>query len=582
MSKHNVIDIALPQQLRELEKTLDEEEKALELLRIKEREAKATAHQAHLIWTQANRGDKAQRKKESDAAKSRLDLITNDVKNQQAKCDMLIKDIEAFKTGITDEYKQEHTVKNVVKALENLNANYVASDSRWYCIYSNGCRFQPQVRIISNETMKDLILRETGWVETSDLTIKKIARENGRMYRDVERTFNAARDGVLNQMEELRKFWLKPIFGEQPHPAFDILFSNLVDGDEAYKDQIEKYVAYRYTKPQDIYAPSIDSSAKGGAGRDTVFRILEIIFTEECCGEANGETFSGTHNGELWGKVWIKISERNARSIDYNEFKNLTGGNNFRLRRMGENAIQSPRTFIFFVMNNGYNGTIILKGTGKGAEDRRVEPIISNTSLRTRIADFFGLDETSEELGDIIQDWQDNVWQNETEIARWLGHIIEKHQPQNIIKITPLHAQYYTEMFNRQKNAFNTFMETIIGLAQESNCFVVDDMYKIYKIATLQSIDKWTFAKKMAEYLTRQSGLNWQVKVRDIYYDVDDGPDDRHRKSVVYVPEQVQPGSHESKQVFNIFEFINEDCRDDKGNDLGRRPHVNNVKGELL
>jgi hypothetical protein len=582
MSGHNVIDISVPQQLKQLEKDLDEAVKTEELLRVKERQERDIETELHFLWTQAPRGEKTQRKKELDAAKIRADLTLGDLKIQQTRCEQMRKDIIAFKVGLTDEYKAESTVKNVVTALENLNANYVASDSKWYCIYTNDCRYQPQVRIISNDTMKDLILRETGWVETQDITIKKIAREHGRMYRDVERTFRPAKEGVLNQMDELRKFWLKPVFGQPHHIAFDILISNLVDGDEAYKAQIEKYIAYRYVKPHDIYAPSIDSSAKGGAGRDTIFRLLEIIFTEECCGEANGETFNGTHNGELWGKVWIKISERNARTIDYNEFKNLTGGNNFRLRRMGENAIQSPRTFIFFIMNNGYNGTITLAGTGKGAEDRRVEPVISNTSLRTRIAEYLGVDENSEIVGDTIQDWQDNIWQNETEIARWLGNIIDQHKPDSITKITPLHAQYYAEMFSRQKNAFNTFMENIVALANETNCFVVDDMYKIYKIATLQSIDKNSFAKRMAAWLTQQSGQNWQVKVRDIYYDVDDGPEDRHRKSVVYVPEQVTPGSHESKQVFNIFEFIDEDKRDDKGNDLGRRPHTNNIKGELL
>jgi hypothetical protein len=513
---------------------------------------------------------------------NKIKLKERSVTNKREEIDGIQQEITDLRVSNQTAVKSESSTKHVIEALERLNANYVASDSKWYCIYDNGYRFQPQVRIISNETMRDLILRETGWVETSEITIKKLAREAGRMYRDVERTFLPDRDGVLNQMNELRKFWLKPIFDQKPHIAFEILFRNLVDGDDAYFNQIEKYMAYRYIKPDDIYAPSIDSSAKGGAGRDTVFRILEIIFTEECCGEANGETFSGTHNGELWGKVWVKISERNARTIDYNEFKNLTGGGNFRLRRMGENATQSPRTFLFFIMNNGYNGTIELKGTGKGAEDRRVEPLISNTSLRTRIADHFGLDENSEEVAMIIQDWQTNVWQNETEVAKWLGYIIQKHNPDGISKLVPLHAQYYTEMHNRQKNAFNTFMDTIMNLTQETNCFVVDDMHKIYRLATNQNIDKTVFAKRMAAWLTAQSGQNWHIKVRNVYYDGFDNPEDAHRRNCIYLPDSVIPGSHTSKQIFNIYEYIMEDKFDDKGNALGRKPHVNNIRDDLL
>jgi hypothetical protein len=507
-------------------------------------------------------------------------LLRQEIDLKREQTDSLRRDITAYTKTTAAVDKQEQSRNNVIEAMERLNANYVASDSRWYCIYDNGCRYQPQVRIVSNETMRDLILRETGWTERNEDTIKSLARDAGRMYRDVERTFLPHREGVLNQLNELRKFWLKPIYGREPHPAFDLLFSNLVDGDAAYKDQIERYIAYRYVRPDDIFAPNIDSSAKGGAGRDTVFRILEIIFTEECCGEANGETFTGTHNGELWGKVWVKISERNARSIDYNEFKNLTGGHNFRLRRMGENAVQSPRTFLFFIMNNGYNGTIQLAGTGKGSEDRRVEPIISNTSLRTRIAEALEVDENEEIVAETIQDWQQNVWQNEERIAEWLGHIIERHKPMEIVKISPLHGQYYDQMFERQKNAFNTFMETVVKLTQESNCFVLDDLHKIYKIATNQTIDKNAFGKRVCSWMTQQSGQNWQIKVRDIYYDTYD--DERHRRSVIYMPDSVVVGSKSSKQIFNIYEYIDQDKKDDKGNELNRRPHVNNIRGDLL
>ena len=530
----------------------------------------------------ADKSSKSALKNNVANLKAQIKRTEQQLKLKQEDTDALEKGIVEYRAKNNSVARRDQSQASVVQAMETLNANYVASDGRWYCVYTNGDRYQPQVRVVNNEIMKDLILGETGWVETSETTIKQIAREAGRMYRDVERTFAGQRTGVLNQLDELRKFWLQPIYDQKPHLAFDILFSNLVDGDPAYKDQIEKYIAYRYCKPEDIFAPNIDSSAKGGAGRDTVFRILEIIFTEECCGEANGETFTGTHNGELWGKVWIKISERNARSIDYNEFKNLTGGHNFRLRRMGENAIQAPRTFLFFIMNNGYNGTVQLAGTGKGSEDRRVEPIISNTSLRTRIAEHFACDENDELVAETLQDWQMNVWQNETEIARWLGHIIQKHDAANIAKITPLHGQYYAEMHNRQKNAFNTFMDTVMTLTSESNCFAVDDMHKIYRIATNQTIDKNVFAKRVAAWLTNNSGHTWQVKVKDIYYSDDELPSERHRRSVIYMPSTVVAGSHESKQIFNIFEYLDEDKRDDKGTELGRKPHVNNIKGDLL
>ena len=229
--------------------------------------------------------------------------------------------LEIEEKFLTNKLKSQ---QNVSQALDEFNAYFISSESQWYCIYSEQeRRHQPKVNVVSTTTMKDMVFGATNWFADTDRDLKQIALDNKRYFRDVERSFLPQSQNTLNQMNELRKYWLKPIPSETYHEAFDMLFSNLVGHDQTYKEQIERYIAYSYIKPDDIFAPNIDSSAKGGAGRDTVFRILEIIFTEECCGEAKKETVQGTHNGELWGKVWVKISESNNRAMDINELKNL-------------------------------------------------------------------------------------------------------------------------------------------------------------------------------------------------------------------------------------------------------------------
>jgi hypothetical protein len=390
-------------------------------------------------------------------------------------------------------------------------------------------------------------------------------------------------------MDKLQEFWLKPMPSETYHEAFDILFSNLVGHDPVYKEQIEKYIAYSYVKPHDIFAPNIDSSAKGGAGRDTVFRILEIIFTEECCGEAKKETVQGTHNGELWGKVWVKISESNNRVMDINELKNLTGGHNFRLRRMQENASQAPRTFRFFMMSNNYEGTARLTGGGSTAEDRRWEPIFSTTSLLDTIAVLKNIDD--KEAGELLNKWQIEVYQNEEEIAKWLYCMIKNYDPNSIIKLRPLHAQYYEQMVERQKNSFTIFMEKVLELSVVTNCYDVDKMYKIFKYVSNTSMSKNTFAKKMCEWLLQNRTLEYEVKLKNIYTDSLD-TDKRQKRQVVYPKDNIKTGRHddedtESKLVFDIFEFINESddrgfaIEDDKGKTLADKVHPNNIKQEL-
>ena len=526
---------------------------------------------------------------DEDPAKKDLEISLNATNAQIATKE---NELEKVNLQLDEQYvkKQLTTTQNVVQALDQLNAYYISSERKWYCIYSEtNRRHQPKVNVIDTLTMKDMIFGATNWYADNDKDLKEIALKNNRYYRDVERTFLPPSQNTLNQMTELKKFWLAPIYGQQHHEAFDLLILNLVGGDITYKDQIEKYIAYSYMRPEDIFAPNIDSSAKGGVGRDTVFRILEIIFTEECCGEAKKETVQGTHNGELWGKVWVKISESNNRLMDINELKNLTGGHNFRLRRMGENAVQAPRTFRFFMMSNNYEGTARLTGGGSTAEDRRWEPVFSNTSLLDRVTEY--LQGTGKDAAETLQDWQQNVYQNEIEIAKWLGNIIDKHDPININKLKPLHGDYYGQMVERQKNSFSIFMEKIISLSVETNCYDVDSLYKIYKIVSSTVMSKDSFGKKICEYLMTRSNVEWEMRVRDIYKQHSDDYTKRMRRQSITVKQNIKtgrPDEEKEKFVFDIFDFINETDEhseticEEKGKELGTKPHANNIKQELF
>lgn len=558
---------------KQLEKQQDEYNKEVNMLRINKIGLES------MIQSMTN----------DDPAKKDLEISLNATNAQLA---IKENELEKVKLQLDEQYikKQLTTTQNVVQALDQLNAYYISSERKWYCIYSEtNRRHQPKVNVIDTLTMKDMIFGATNWYADNDKDLKEIALKNNRYYRDVERTFLPPSTNTLNQMTELQKFWLEPIHGQQHHEAFDLLMLNLVGGDVSYKEQIEKYIAYSRVRPEDIFAPNIDSSAKGGVGRDTVFRILEIIFTEECCGEAKKETVQGTHNGELWGKVWVKISESNNRAMDINELKNLTGGHNFRLRRMGENAVQAPRTFRFFMMSNNYEGTARLTGGGSTAEDRRWEPIFSNTSLLDRVTEY--LEGTGKDAGETLQEWQQNVYQNETEIAKWLGNIITKHDPININKLKPLHGDYYGQMVERQKNSFSIFMEKIISLSVETNCYDVDSLYKIYKIVSSTVMSKDSFGKKICEYLMTRSNVEWEMKVRDIYKRQSDDYTKRMRRQSITVKQDVKtgrPDEEKEKYVFDIFDFINEidergfSIEDDKNKVLGDKPHPNNIKQELF
>ena len=79
---------------------------------------------------------------------------------EESTRDNLEKDITALEAQRNRGDRSAKSVANVLAAMEKLNANYIASEGLWYCIYTNGFRHKPVISIISNEKMKDLIPRQ--------------------------------------------------------------------------------------------------------------------------------------------------------------------------------------------------------------------------------------------------------------------------------------------------------------------------------------------------------------------------------------------------------------------------------------
>jgi hypothetical protein len=242
------------------------------------------------------------------------------------------------------------------------------------------------------------------------------------------------------------------------------------------------------------------------------------------------------------------------------------------------------------MMSNNYEGTARLTGGGSTAEDRRWEPIFSTTSLLDTIAVMKGFELGSREASELLNDWQMNVYQNETEIAKWLYCIIQKHKPHEIQKLRPVHGQYYEQMVERQKNSFSMFMEKILELSEVTNCYDVDKMYKIFKIVSNTALSKNSFAKKMCEWLLQNRTVEYEIKVRNIYTD-DLDKNKRQKRQVVCQKDFVKVGGiadDDHKLIFDIFEFIEQTDEkgdllcDDRGKELNEKPHVNNIKQELF
>lgn len=490
-----------------------------------------------------------------------------------------------------NEQREKKSEDNVSKTFDINNIHYVINGQKWWMVDPDGDRRSPRVVSLGGSEMKDLLFYETEWEIQNEQEMKRYAKEKGRMFKHIVRDFNPnARPGTYNQMRDIQDFWLKPVFDVEPHPAFRLLCLSIAGGDDDYADQLERMVAYRYVHPEDVMIPNIDSCATGGTGRDTFFGIIRNVFTEECCATISEETFSGTHNGDLFGKMWVKVSEKDSRSIPIDKIKDLTGDRIYRHRAMGENATDAVRLFNFMFFRNGYTTTAKLAGTGPSGEDRRFEPIIARYNLARHIAKYTGMiedfkaaftleQETAATM--MIKQWQKDAYQNEDRISEWLGHIIKKHNVEQMTELLPLHGIYYDEMKVRQQRGIEVFMPKFLSLMEQSNVINIKQAHKLYDISESSKTTKDWFKNQAVHWLNTKANWDCVVETESVYPSQSTGHEsDRRRFAIIRDSNTVK--KDETKYVFDITDFIDPDVEVDGKTNVDNKITLDNIRTDLL
>ena len=484
------------------------------------------------------------------------------------------------------EFVKEASQSTANKVFDENNIHYVIFDQQWWSVDPAGGRMDVKINSSEVNVIRDLIFNDSDLI-TNEQELKQLAKQMGRMYKHIVRDFEGKRSGVYNQMDTIRKQWLTPIYDIKPSDAFRVLTLSIAGGDEDYADQLERFVAYRYCHPDDVMIPNIDSCAIGGTGRDTFYNLLRVIFTDECCGSVGTETFKGTHNGDLFGKMIIKVDEKDSHSVPIDKIKELTGSTRYRHRSMNKDARDVARLFTFIFFRNGFTSTAKLAGTGTSGEDRRFEPIIARVNLPRHVALYYNIindinqmldDETTKQLQIIIKEWQRDYYKDETRISEWLGHIITKHNAKDMTELLPLHGKYYSEMLTRQKRGIDGFMPKFMRLLDNglSNVINITQAHKIYQVAESQTCTKDWFKNNMMYWLNTHLGWDSEEVLTDTYTWAGCTPQDRRKMAVVHNKLNIQ-----SKIMFNIDDFIDRDAVDEKGSTVGEKINIFSIRDEL-
>jgi len=582
----NVIAITDNTLLNELERKLNTVAEQVNELTKTTETAKMDALAAEVMFNNAEKGQKTLLKTEWANKKVALKLAQDQLRATEAQRDQMQKDIMAYKGQHNYAVGQATSQTTAKKVFDDHNIHYVIFDQQWWSVDPAGDRMSVKINNSDSAVIKDLIYNDSNWEINNEQELKRLAKSMHRMYKHIVRDFNpVTRPGIYNQMTDIRKQWLTPISGVLPHDAFRILTLCIAGGNEEYADQLERVVAYRYCHPEDVMIPNIDSCATGGTGRDTFFNLIRTIFTNECCGSAGEETFKGTHNGDLFGKMFIAVDEKDSLKVPIDKIKELTGGTRYRHRQMNKDARDAVRLFNFFFFRNGYTTTVKLAGTGSSGEDRRWEPIIARVNLPRHVARYFDIiddintlltDEQTRAMQIVIKDWQRDYYKNETRIAEWLGHIITKHDATNMTELLPIHGEYYMQMIERQRRGLDGFMPKMLAMMEETTVISVKDAHKLYEAAESTKCTKDWFKNQLLYWLNSKQGWDSELVVGEVYPWSGAVSEDRRR--ITYIQNRL---AVPKKHVFDLAEFIDSDAVDDKGTTVGMKINQYSIREEL-
>lgn len=579
----------------------NEEQKTLDLLNQQIKEFKAAIDDKHnemvklkdqlcdleVKESTVEKGEVAKVTKEIKQVKASIKKVKNAIETDEELLGKVKVDLGKILNKHKQQTKYESDKQTANKVFDEHNIHYIIFDQQWWSVDPAGDRMSVKINSSESGVIRDLIFNDSDREITSEQELKVLAKEMGRMYKHLVRDFEKDRPGIYNQMNTIRDQWLKPIHGVKPHDAFRVLTLSIAGGDEDYADQLEKTVAYRYCHPEDVMIPNIDSCAIGGTGRDTFWNMIRIIFTDECCGSVGTETFKGTHNGDLFGKMFVKIDEKDSYSVPIDKIKEFTGATRYRHRSMGKDARDVARLFNFMMFRNGFTTTARLAGTGSSGEDRRWEPVIARVNLPRHMALYHQLitdlneipnEEMTKAMSIIVKDWQKDAYKHETRIAEWLGHCIDKFDAKNMTELMPLHGKYYNEMLLRQKKGIDGFMPKFIKLMNEGSTTVINisQVHKLYEIVESVKCRKDWFKNECMYWLNNHLGWDSEELTTDVYTWKGCTNGDRRKMGIIQnklnVPE---------KLMFDLDDFIDKEALDDKGSTVGEKINQFSIRDEL-
>lgn len=392
-----------------------------------------------------------------------------------------ITDLNKQRSEYSNAEKQEKTASSIAeekalinKLIEQNNLGYLVKENKYaYCMgmeETNANLVNPIFEFVEASKFGRVLNKMAG--KQLKLGTRVLADELADYFQQINKdyymttcSFNKDKWGknkVYNKANTITKFWVMPDLAD--HESYDKRFDFLIrcvgGGKKENMDHLEKWLGYKYLNPDKVAnTPNLDIGGyPGGNGKGRYIELAKTIFTNPCVQPAALKELMDGFNGNWELAVMLYYDEPKQDELPEGKLKQATGGEDLRIERKGVDATVADRNYNIVFVSNNPNGVVTLSGTGSSGEDRRYS--VMTTSL-VMVDEAIKLGMTQEQAKVYVNEIN-NLIKNRTEVAKWLAHVIMKHNIADISVLQPLHGNDYHARSNDQKSALDVAFDKML------------------------------------------------------------------------------------------------------------------------
>ena len=411
-----------------------------------------------------------------DFEERKLDKIKEqieDVKSDKEDLEVKTKEVSDFKWKDIEPLVEDAAKKHYMSFCVENNKFVYCMDMASRIKDETGNEFvvvNPQFRMFEATRIQQVVSKLIGkyMVDNHHQLIKWFMTNEGYTHFQATASFMTAKwssDKVYNKASVISKFWVTPDIEnrESYNKDFDLLIYSVAGGKQENIDHLEQWPLYKYWYPERVAnTPNLDICGPLGAnGKGRYLEICKTIFTYGCVSPGTSKELSDGFNSSWEMSTLIYFDEPTEKELPHNKVKNVTGGDEQRIEKKGIDAYTTDRNYSIMALSNNERGVFQLEGSGMAGQDRRFSVVSTDVVLIDEIGKresctFEQATIRANEIAQLVKDRK--------EVAKWMGHIMVKHNIADMKILRPLHGEDYKKRFEGQKDKFEQIFDKILPI----------------------------------------------------------------------------------------------------------------------